>query len=405
MRGLPGSGKSTVAKAIKSVYAKGAKKDFVICSADEYFIVEGSYQFDFSKLKDAHEFCKGKMKNAVQNFARTIIIDNTNIQYWEMKNYIQVANQEGYYTIIVEPKTPWRLNPEILSQMNKHGVQKEVLQKKISMFGPAIPLYFGWFLSTFDGKKLIDISKQLLKLCLLNCEKFRSDFEEFSSVENLNHQLRYYENLRENEMDKPLRLHCTAKFCKKIDGKHSSDVIDYASRPIVISSIGQLTKINIIGFVITKNTFGARIKLSDTQLELYEQNDDEVSEKYIHINQTNQSMLSNFEFVGSEEKSNLAEIRYLEKTTSFRPVVGKGSRAHITIGTASTIPNVQTGLDQLEAVELEKNSFPEKLYYNIFTYPIPSTSFILRRYKSDMWVLYKSGNKLLFDALFTGHYT
>ena len=37
MRGLPGSGKSTLVKTIKSIYAKDATGDFCICSADDFF--------------------------------------------------------------------------------------------------------------------------------------------------------------------------------------------------------------------------------------------------------------------------------------------------------------------------------------------------------------------------------
>ena len=83
---------------------------------------------------------------------------------------------------------------------------------------------------------------------------------------------------------------------------------------------------------------------------------------------------------------------------------GKGQRAHITIGTACGVGPVQTGIDLLEAVAFEKCSSVEKLYYNVFTFKIPETSFVLRRYKKDLWVLYQSNAHDHFDALFTGYY-
>ncbi len=52
IRGLPGSGKTTLAHLI----ANG------VCSADDYFTdSEGNYNFDGSKLKHAHEDCRSRI--------------------------------------------------------------------------------------------------------------------------------------------------------------------------------------------------------------------------------------------------------------------------------------------------------------------------------------------------------
>ena len=404
MRGLPGSGKSTLVKAIKSVYGKDAMGDFAVCSADDFFMLNGSYQFDVSRLSDAHEDCQNRMKEAVISRIRTIVIDNTNVMYWEMKTYIQTANREGYIVILAEPKTPWRLNAAILAEKNSHGVPREALQKKVRSYLPAVPLYFGWFLSSYDGRRLMDQSQNLLKLCLEKCDKFQSDFQEFSSMLNLTSQLNYYARYTEKDSQISSKLHCTAKFCGKArKGKYAPDVLEYVSNTAVTASLGQLSKLAVIGFVITKSTFGARLALSDIQLELYSQNDNELIGG--KLNSSTAKVNSSFEYVGAEENENLENMSNIEKTTNFYPVPGKGRRAHITLGTADGVYPVQTGIDQLEAVAFEKNASKEKLYYNIFTYQIPDTKFVLRRYRHDMWVLYTSGQSMLFDALFTANYT
>ena len=401
MRGLPGSGKSTLVNAIKSVYAKNATGDFLVCSADNFFMIDGSYTFDASRLSDAHQDCQDRMKDAVISRLRTIVIDNTNVMYWEMKPYIQMANQEGYIVILVEPKTPWRLNVEILAQKNSHGVAREVLQKRVKSYNPVVPLYYGWFLSSYDGKRLLDLSSSLLKLCLEKCDKFKSDFEEFSCMLNIPSQLNYY--VRRIDSQVSPKLHCTAKFCGKArKGKYSSDALEYSSNTEVNASLGVLSKLSVIGFVITKGTFGARVKLSDIQLELYKQNDDELESS--KLNSSEVKVNSSFEYVGAEESQNLENMTNIEKTTNFYPVPGKGRRAHITLGTAEGVAPVQTGFDLLEAVNFEKDASKEKLYYNIFTYQIPETKYVLRRYRQDMWVLYTSFQNMSYDALFTANY-
>ena len=49
VRGIPGSGKSTFAKRL-------VIHDFLVCEADKYFVDKetGEYNFDFTKIKDAH---------------------------------------------------------------------------------------------------------------------------------------------------------------------------------------------------------------------------------------------------------------------------------------------------------------------------------------------------------------
>jgi len=60
MRGLPGSGKSTLAKSMVKSYNDAGKKG-VICSADDFFIDNrGKYNFDMTRLSEAHEHCRLK---------------------------------------------------------------------------------------------------------------------------------------------------------------------------------------------------------------------------------------------------------------------------------------------------------------------------------------------------------
>lgn len=103
VRGLPGSGKSTFAKAIVG-------SDFLVCEADKYFMVDGEYKFDMSKIKQAHEWCRNRvetmMKDSLVNdqFYREIAVSNTFTQEWEMKPYFDLAMMYGYtvFTVIVE---------------------------------------------------------------------------------------------------------------------------------------------------------------------------------------------------------------------------------------------------------------------------------------------------------------
>lgn len=121
VRGLPGSGKSTFAKKLVG-------SDFLVCEADKYFIDDdGKYNFDFTKIKDAHRWCQELvetyMKDSLVNdqFYREIAVSNTFTQEWEMKPYFELAEKYGYkvFTIVVENRHGGK---------NIHGVPDDKLE-------------------------------------------------------------------------------------------------------------------------------------------------------------------------------------------------------------------------------------------------------------------------------------
>ena len=93
MRGIPGSGKST--------YARSLNAD-VIVSADDYFMVLGTYHFDSTQLGEAHKSCMKRFLHAVRLRKELIVVDNTNSTPVEIAPYVAVGEAEGYEVEIVE---------------------------------------------------------------------------------------------------------------------------------------------------------------------------------------------------------------------------------------------------------------------------------------------------------------
>jgi ABC-type oligopeptide transport system ATPase subunit len=116
-RGLPGSGKSTLSKKIYHLY--GSENGSIICSGDDFFVTEtGEYKFDASKLADAHTHAQNKASDACRNSISPVIIDNTNIKYWEVNKYLSIARSHNYIVILIEPKTAHKFDVEKLA--SKH---------------------------------------------------------------------------------------------------------------------------------------------------------------------------------------------------------------------------------------------------------------------------------------------
>lgn len=127
MRGLPGSGKSFIAYQLVEETVKTAENHIV--SADQYFTNKmGRYNFDSSKLSEAHEFTQRQFTQLACQGVSPLIVDNTNMCYWEMYYYLQVAVQYKYHVEIMEPATPWMLRPDILKQKNTHAVPEATIK-------------------------------------------------------------------------------------------------------------------------------------------------------------------------------------------------------------------------------------------------------------------------------------
>jgi predicted kinase len=63
-----------------------------------------------------------------------IIIDNTNIKLWEMRKYVEAAEQYGYEVKIEEPDTDWAFNYKKCAKKNSHGVPEEALRNMCNNF-------------------------------------------------------------------------------------------------------------------------------------------------------------------------------------------------------------------------------------------------------------------------------
>jgi predicted kinase len=117
LRGLPGSGKSTLAKSLGGIHIE----------ADQYFMEDGVYKFDGSKIKLAHNWCRLRTEHQMEDGIEKIVVSNTFTQEWEMEAYNLLAETYGYRvsSIIVENRH---------GGVNEHGVPDDKLEQMRDRF-------------------------------------------------------------------------------------------------------------------------------------------------------------------------------------------------------------------------------------------------------------------------------
>ncbi|KAM7419217.1 hypothetical protein PAMA_016367 [Pampus argenteus] len=127
IRGAPGCGKSTLARALRDHNPGG-----VVLSTDDYFVHHGQYQFDPTALGEAHEWNHKRAKEAFERGSNPIIIDNTNMQGWEMKPYVAQALKHEYKVLFREPDTWWKNKPRELERRTTHNVPVERIRRMLN---------------------------------------------------------------------------------------------------------------------------------------------------------------------------------------------------------------------------------------------------------------------------------
>jgi predicted kinase len=105
IRGLPGSGKSTMAKTFEN---------HLHFEADMFFEIDGVYVYDPAKIKDAHNWCFASAKSALEQ-GKNVVISNTFVKLWEMRRYIDL----GFPFKVVELHTKWH---------SIHGIPDDKIQ-------------------------------------------------------------------------------------------------------------------------------------------------------------------------------------------------------------------------------------------------------------------------------------
>lgn len=126
LRGLPGSGKSDLAKQLVG--------NGVIHSTDNYLIKEGKYKFDKEKISRYHRLNFLTSVESMKKGISPIIIDNTNIMAVYCVGYVKYGKMYGYKIEVVESNVPWAFDIEELVKRNKHGVSKETLSEMFQKY-------------------------------------------------------------------------------------------------------------------------------------------------------------------------------------------------------------------------------------------------------------------------------
>ncbi|XP_062894108.1 2',3'-cyclic-nucleotide 3'-phosphodiesterase-like isoform X1 [Mobula hypostoma] len=306
LRGLPGSGKSTIAKKITEKYSGIS----AVASADDFELIP---QVDESEAdRSRYDRLDQKIHQWFEEDKKVLVVDDTHHDLKRLDYLFDLARDKDYIVFIVNCRmeesnnfqllvknSHWKFSVEMMEQL------EPILKKNI------IPYYFGWFLVKEDGEKMRRIAMQFLDQLSKN-ETFLKEFVKYVEWDSSKDF-----NLQEYFQKTPRMLHCTTKFCNygKVPNCES-----YAEAKVVERSLSKSFVLKVSALFVTPRTAGARVLMDEHQKQLWPEEEEH-------------------EGAGScgDEKA-----------------LPRGSRSHITLACAPGVQAVQTGIDLLSILKIEE---------------------------------------------------
>lgn len=123
LSGVSGSGKDTY---IKRYQIENPNVKTFVVSADHFFIKDGDYVFDPSKLEEAHGACMRNFIQHVRNFIEedgVVFVNNTNTTIEEIAPYYAIARAYGAEVQLITLS----VLPHIAAKRNVHGVPEKAI--------------------------------------------------------------------------------------------------------------------------------------------------------------------------------------------------------------------------------------------------------------------------------------
>ncbi|XP_054616692.1 2',3'-cyclic-nucleotide 3'-phosphodiesterase [Dunckerocampus dactyliophorus] len=344
LRGLPGSGKSFLARALEDAY----KDRCSILCADNY----GVKPENQDSSAEGHKALDEAVVACCANSSVFIVVDDTNHTQDRLARLGELAREHHLVVVFLEPCTEWSRDATRLAKMTGRKLKlAQITSMKRQLEEVALPLYFGWFLLPPVQDQLRSTNMGFLK-ALENLDAFKKQIADFSENENKEVDLTQYFKAKGS-------LHCTTKFCNY--GK-ATGAKEYAEKPAVAKLYGSVFELSLTALFVTPRTAGARVSLTEEQLQLWPSD--------------------------AEKEA--------ESSVPAAASLPAGSRAHITLGCAKGVEPVRTGLDLLEILALQQEGQQGDLVEDMDLGP-------LRYYGKGRWML-ELKEPMCVLALFSSFY-
>ncbi|XP_071037971.1 2',3'-cyclic-nucleotide 3'-phosphodiesterase-like [Parasteatoda tepidariorum] len=289
-------------------------------------------------------YLKQEVKIALESGYNLIYIDTTLSNFWQNQYYIAAAKKMQYTVLVLPPVVTKKPNVMSWPKGSQADSFHKILKARIQAPNMFQHLFCGWFLHDIDSEELRNECALYANDLIENIPDFREWFSKGNKEEDVTFT-RYFDLIKEDVEKKKLVMREDLAFCPVKVFENDFSMQEYFDKPIVREHYGRMSKLHIVGFVISPHMVAARVKLTHKQKELWEM-DDKASE--------NQEKLFKLQFptklyeslselppldpevkrICSKSNNTIVKADSVFDPTDLIPPFAKGRSAHIVLGTS-----------------------------------------------------------------------
>ncbi|KAF8771455.1 hypothetical protein HNY73_018876 [Argiope bruennichi] len=317
-----------------------------------------------------YDYFQETARRALEEGHNLLVIDSTMSNIHQNRYYVALAYKMQYVILVIPPivmKTSNNTWPEG-SLADSFRTEASTIIQPVNMFQH---LFCAWYLHDFDSHELRHLASLYIQDCIEGIPEFNNiicrnipnqdpDGEELSPID----AVRQYYDLIDKRQD---LAYCAVK----VFGNAMKAMNEYFKKEAVVNAYGKMSKLLIVGFVISKNMIAARVKLTHQQKDFWEM-DDELDEDVTkslkllcpsQLLEESKRELEDIEVQLISSKSNQTLIntgevvhKPLENISHF----AKGRACHIVLGKKNDAPSYNVDYAVQFALRREKNAMKEK---------------------------------------------
>lgn len=312
--------------------------------SDKTYVKETNSSFSPERTEDFHRYFKGRAKKSCEEGYNLIVIDQSMSNSNQVRYYCFLAQTFQYVMIPV---------PYFVTEEKLHGktIRTQASSYQAHMECPNLfkHLFCGWFLHDVDSAELREEASLYARDCFDIPE-----FDEMFSKTCKPHDFKSHYNMENTRQD---LASCIVKILRNhIDAK------EYMSTEDFQRFFGGMSKLYVVGFIISPHMIAARVKLTFDQKKLWKMPDD--------LNENVQPDLypsellkgakvimpsESVSLLSSKSNRTLISGKINHEPTDVIPSNSRGRSCHILLGKVKDAPKRNVDYDVPFAISREKN--------------------------------------------------
>lgn len=317
--------------------------------SDETYKKESLCELSERKVEDFYRYFRSRVKKSLEEGYNLITIDQSMTNLHQLKYFYFLAQKMQYVILPFPPLVDYGdvdVRPTQAQKFTKFS------ERRVDQPNYFNHLFFGWFLHDIDSSELRGESCLYLQDCFDNIPDFRDMFSTLCMCKDF----KSFYNMVDQRQDLAF---CAVKIIHSL-----MDANMYMSDDAFKKFYGSMSKLCIVGFIISPDMVAARVKLTYEQKKVWAMpdflDDGKFQVKFYPTELLRETKIDipdeSVTLIASKSNRTIVSGEPIHEPTEAIHPKAKGLSCHILLGKADTAPKLNVDYDVPFAVFRERNA-------------------------------------------------